>query len=152
MENDPPAFLKNKIALALALITAAVYLPTASYEFVNFDDSLYVTEQPIVQKGLTWEGFQWAFTNFDAANWHPLTWLSHMLDCSLFGLNPAGPHLMNGLLHALNATLLFLVLNRMTRRIWLSAIVAALFAWHPLRVESVAWIAERKDALSVFFN
>lgn len=152
MENDPPAFLKNKIALALALITAAVYLPTASYEFVNFDDSLYVTEQPIVQKGLTWEGFQWAFTNFDAANWHPLTWLSHMLDCSLFGLNPAGPHLMNGLLHALNATLLFLVLNRMTRRIWLSAIVAALFAWHPLRVESVAWIAERKDALSVFFG
>lgn len=152
MENDPPAALKHKIALGLALITAAIYLPTASYEFVNFDDSLYVTEQPIVQKGLTWEGFKWAFTNFDAANWHPLTWLSHMLDCSLFGLDPAGPHLMNGLLHALNAALLFLILNRMTRRVWLSAIVAGLFAWHPLRVESVAWIAERKDALSVFFG
>lgn len=152
MENDPPAALKRRITVALLLVTAAIYLPTASYEFVNFDDSLYVTEQPIVQKGLTWEGFQWAFTNFDAANWHPLTWLSHMLDCSLFGLDPAGPHLMNGLLHALNAALLFLILNRMTRRIWLSAIVAGLFAWHPLRVESVAWIAERKDTLSVFFG
>lgn len=152
MENNPPAALKRKIALALVLITAAIYLPTASYEFVNFDDSLYVTEQPVVQKGLTWEGFKWAFTNFAAANWHPLTWLSHMLDCSLFGMDPAGPHLMNGLLHALNAALLFLVLNRTTRQIWLSAIVAGLFAWHPLRVESVAWIAERKDALSVFFG
>lgn len=152
MENDPPAALKYKIAIALTLITAAIYLPTASYDFVNFDDSLYVTEQPMVQQGLTWEGFQWAFTNFDAANWHPLTWLSHMLDCSLFGMDPGGPHLMNGFLHAFNAALLFLVLNRMTKRIWLSAIVAGLFAWHPLRVESVAWIAERKDVLSVFFG
>ncbi len=151
--NEPAAIaLKRKIALALAAVTFAIYLPTAGFEFVNYDDGLYVTDQPMAQKGLTWEGFLWAFTNFEAYNWHPVTWLSHMLDCSLFGMNPAGPHLVNALIHALNAALLFLLLNRTTGQIWLGAIAAALFAWHPLRVESVAWVAERKDVLSVFFG
>jgi Flp pilus assembly protein TadD len=104
-----------------------------------------------VQDGVTLAGVKWAFTTLAAANWHPLTWLSHMVDCGVFGLNPAGPHLENALIHAANAALLFTLLLRLTKKIWPAAFIAALFAWHPMHVESVAWISERKDVLSTFF-
>ncbi len=139
------------IALLLALVTLVVYLPAVRCDFVNFDDQLYVTENPHVQGGLTWPDIEWAFTTFHAANWHPLTWLSHMADCTLFGLNPAAHHFVNVLFHAANTALLFLLLLRLTGALWPAAWVAALFAWHPLHVESVAWISERKDVLSTFF-
>ena len=121
------------------------------HDFINLDDNMYVYENAHVTGGLTWAGAAWAFTQGYAANWHPLTWLSHMLDCQLFGLQPGWHHLTNLLLHAATAVLLFLVLNRMTASIWPSAFAAALFALHPLRVESVAWVAERKDVLSGLF-
>ena len=111
----------------------------------------YVYENPQVSRGLTAQGIAWAFTHSHGANWHPLTWLSHMLDCQLYGLSAGGHHLTNVLLHAATAVLLFLVLRRMTGGFWPSALVAALFAVHPLRVESVAWVAERKDVLSGLF-
>ena len=117
--------------------------------FVHFDDPDYVTANPIVQQGLGPGGVVWAFTTDHAGNWFPLTWLSHMLDVSLFGLDPRGHHATSVLLHALSAVLLFDLLRRATGSAWRSALAAALFAWHPLRVESVAWIAERKDVLSV---
>jgi protein O-mannosyl-transferase len=139
------------ITLLLALTTLLVYLPVTRNGFVNFDDQVYVTENHQVQAGLTWDSIHWAFTSFDAANWHPVTWLSHMLDCELFGLNPAAHHLVNALFHSANAALLFILLRRLTRLAWPSLLVAALFAWHPLHVESVAWISERKDVLSTFF-
>ncbi len=139
------------ICLGLGLITLAVFWPSFSHAFLGFDDQQYVTENPQVRAGLTWGGLRWAFTTFYASNWHPLTWLSHMLDWQIYGPKPAGHHLTNILLHAANAALLFLIMNRMTRATWRSACVAALFAWHPLHVESVAWIAERKDVLSTFF-
>jgi tetratricopeptide (TPR) repeat protein len=139
------------ICLALGLITLAVFAPALTHEFLAYDDQVYVTENPHVQAGLTWPGVEWAFRSSAASNWHPVTWLSHMLDCQLYGLRPAGHHLTNVLLHAANCLLLFLVLSRMTGAMWRSACVAALFAWHPLHVESVAWIAERKDVLSTFF-
>jgi tetratricopeptide (TPR) repeat protein len=139
------------IALLLALVTLAVYLPVRTHSFVNYDDPDYVTENPFVKNGLTWPDIRWAFTAFHASNWHPLTWLSHMADCELFKLNPGGHHLVNVLFHAANSVLLFALLLRLTEKIWPSAMVAALFAWHPLHVESVAWIAERKDVLSTFF-
>src|SRR5208282_5651163 len=101
--------------------------------------------------GLTWPGVVWAFSIFSVANWHPLTWLSHMLDCQVYGLRPWGHHLTNLLLHTGSTLLLFLALSRMTGALWRSSCVAALFAWHPLHVESVAWVAERKDVLSAFF-
>ncbi len=143
----PPRFL----ALLLALITLAVYLPVLQNGFVNFDDDDYVTSNAHVQAGLTWPDIEWAFTTFHAANWHPLTWISHMTDCTLFGLNPAAHHFVNVLFHAANTALLFLLLLRLTGALWPAAWVAALFAWHPLHVESVAWISERKDVLSTFF-
>jgi tetratricopeptide (TPR) repeat protein len=136
------------------LLVVAVFLvfgQTFHYGFVNFDDNQYVYENPIVQKGLTWEGFRWALTYGNIGHWHPLTWLSHMLDCQLYGLNPGGHHLTNVLLHTAAAILLFLVLRRMTGFLWRSAFVAAVFAIHPLRVESVAWVSERKDVLSAVF-
>jgi protein O-mannosyl-transferase len=139
------------IALLLALTTLLVYLPVVRCDFVNFDDQVYVTENPHVQAGLTLSGIRWAFTSFYGANWHPLTWLSHMLDCELFGLNPGAHHFVNALFHAANAVLLFVLLLRLTGALWPAAFVTALFAWHPLHVESVAWIAERKDVLSTFF-
>ncbi len=139
------------IGLLLALVTLLVYLPAAHDGFVNYDDQDYVTENSPVQKGLTWTGIKWAFTTGHASNWHPLTWLSHMADCELFGLNPGAHHSVNLLLHAVNAALLFLLLLRLTGELWPSAFVAALFAWHPLHVESVAWVSERKDVLSTFF-
>jgi tetratricopeptide (TPR) repeat protein len=139
------------ICLLLALMTAAVYWPVARQGFINFDDPDYVSGNPRVQAGLTRESVQWAFTSFYSSNWHPLTWLSHMLDCQLYGLKPAGHHLTNLLFHIANSLLLFGLLRRMTGTLWRSALVAALFALHPLHVESVAWVSERKDVLSAFF-
>jgi protein O-mannosyl-transferase len=135
----------------LALITVAVYLPVIELSFVTFDDTYYLTNNPKVQAGLTWESVRWAFTRAHAANWHPLTWLSHMLDCELYGLKPVGHHLTSLLFHTANTLLLFGLLKRLTGAFWRSAFVAALFALHPLHVESVAWVAERKDVLSTLF-
>jgi tetratricopeptide (TPR) repeat protein len=140
------------VCLLLALGTLLLYLPVRQHGFVVYDDPDYVTENRVVQAGLTWGGIQWAFTTWQASNWHPLTWLSHMLDCELFGLNAGAQHLVNVLFHTANSLLLLLVLHRMTRALWPSAFVAALFAWHPLHVESVAWLAERKDVLSTLFG
>jgi protein O-mannosyl-transferase len=128
-----------------------LYLPAVGHRFLSFDDPSYITMNPPVLSGLSREGFGWAFFQSHSANWHPLTWISHMMDCELFGLNPAGHHLTNILLHALNAVLVFFVLSKMTGSFWRSAVVALLFASHPQRVESVAWISERKDVLSGFF-
>ena len=139
------------ICLLLALITLLVYWPVRNAGFVVFDDPDYVTNNSHVQAGLTWSGVKWAFTTWHASNWHPVTWLSHMLDASLFGPNAGAQHFINVLFHAANAVLLFLLLLRASGRVWPAAFVAALFAWHPLHVESVAWISERKDVLSTFF-
>ncbi len=145
--------MRHRILLAgaLALLTLAAFLPSLGNGFVSVDDGLYVTGNRMVQRGLTGEGFAWVLTANVANNWHPLTMVSHMLDCELFGLNPAGHHGTSLLLHLANALLLFEVLRRMTGNPWRSAAAAALFAVHPLRVESVAWVAERKDVLSAFF-
>ncbi len=143
--------LATIVCLSLGLITLLLYLPTLRHEFIAYDDQQYVTENPQVQAGLTWSGLLWSF-GYHAGNWHPLTWLSHMLDCQLYGLNPAGHHLTHVLLHVANTILLFWMLLRMTGATWRSACVAALFGWHPLHVESVAWVAERKDVLSTFFG
>jgi tetratricopeptide (TPR) repeat protein len=139
------------IGWSLALVTLLVYLPVCRCNFLVYDDNDYVTENQVVQNGLTWAGVKWAFTTWHAGNWHPLTWLSHMLDCELFGLNPGAQHLVNVLFHAANTVLLFVLLLRLAGSLWPGALVAALFAWHPLHVESVAWISERKDVLSTFF-
>jgi hypothetical protein len=138
-------------AAALALLTLAAFEPSLANRFVNLDDTLYVTANPMVRKGLTAEGFVWAWTANVANNWHPLTLLSQMVDCQLFGVNPAGHHLTSLLLHLANVLLLFEVLRRMTDAMGRSAAVAGLFAVHPLHVESVAWVAERKDVLSALF-
>lgn len=140
------------IGLLLALITLVVYLPAGRHDFIVFDDPDYVTENRIVQAGITAHGAAWAFTTFHASNWHPVTWLSHMLDCDLFSLNPGAQHIVSALIHTANAVLVFVLLLQLTGKLWPAAIVAALFAWHPLRVESVAWISERKDVLSLFFG
>jgi tetratricopeptide (TPR) repeat protein len=139
------------ICLGLALAIAVVYSPVVRFGFINYDDPTYVTDNAFVKAGLTFKGFVWAFTNTSAYNWHPLTWLSHMLDCQLFGLNAGAHHLVNVIFHVANTLLLFSVLRRMTRAPWRSAFVAAVFALHPLHVESVAWVAERKDVLSALF-
>ncbi|MFZ0479916.1 MAG: tetratricopeptide repeat protein [Terriglobales bacterium] len=137
----------------LALIAAvfAVYYPVVHNQFLNYDDQQYITENQHIKAGLTWKTVKWAFVTDAEANWHPLTWLSHALDCQLFGLNPAGPHIVNVLLQAANAILLFLLLESATRFRWRSLMVAALFALHPINVESVAWAAERKNVLSMLF-
>jgi tetratricopeptide (TPR) repeat protein len=140
------------VSLCLVLTILLAYGQISTLDFVGYDDELYVTENLNVQKGLTAEGLKWAFTAFHSANWHPLTWLSHMLDCELYGLNPMGHHWTNLILHMTNTILLFLLLKWMTGAIWRSAFVAALFAVHPLHVESVAWVSERKDVLSTFFG
>ncbi len=137
--------------LLLVLLAVAAFLPALENDFIRFDDPLYVTENKHVRAGLTLEGIAWAFGANVVSNWHPLTLLSHMLDCELFGLNPKGHHLTSLLLHALNVLLLFGVLHRMTGALGRSALVAALFAVHPTHVESVAWMAERKDVLSGLF-
>jgi tetratricopeptide (TPR) repeat protein len=140
------------VCLVLAAITFAVFGQTLADEFVDYDDNLYVYANPVVLKGLTLKGAAWAFTYGKIGHWHPLTWLTHMADCQAYGLWAGGHHLTNVALHAAAAVLLFLALREMTGNLWRSAFVAAVFAIHPLRVESVAWISERKDVLSgVFF-
>lgn len=145
---------KRVTALFLALLVLAivvVYEPVRHNDFVEYDDDTYVTKNPEVNGGLSRESVKWAFTAFYAANWHPLTWLSHMLDCELYGLIPLGHHVTNVLLHIASTLLLFVVLRKMTGAMWKSGFVAAVFAIHPVHVESVAWVAERKDVLSGFF-
>jgi len=142
---------KTFICLVLITVTLAVFWQVSNHEFVNFDDDDYISENPHVQSVLSRQAIIWAFTATRAANWHPLTWLSHMIDCQLYGLNPSGHHLTNVLFHLVNTLLLFLLLNRITGASWRSGFVAALFALHPLHVESVAWVAERKDVLSTLF-
>src|SRR5689334_3520630 len=136
------------IAPALVVAVLVVYAPVVRYGFVNFDDPEYVVDNEWVTRGLTPAGVWWAFSHFHSANWHPLTWLSHMLDCQLFGLAAGGHHATNVVLHAAAVALLFVALRRMTGDVWRSGLVTALFALHPLRVESVAWISERKDVLA----
>lgn len=139
------------LAAGLAALTVATFAGAWTLGFVNFDDPQYVTENAHVTSGLTWANVAWAFTTGHAANWHPITWLSHMLDVTLFGVAPGPAHVMSLGLHVINVALLFLVLARATGAAMRSAVVAALFAVHPLHVESVAWIAERKDVLSAAF-
>ena len=144
------------------MVTLAVYWPAHGFKFVAYDDDNYVYENPTVLAGLTWNGVEWAFVDRQANNWHPLTWLSHMLDAQIFGLHAGGPHMVNVAFHCANAVLLFLLLQTLTRRgpdastqnnfFWRNLFVASLFALHPLRVESVAWISERKDVLSGCFG
>lgn len=138
-------------SLGLALLVLGAFAPVLSNGFVSFDDGTYVTANPHVQAGLTWPSIKWAFETSTASNWHPLTWLSHMLDCQFFGMRAWGHHLTSVFLHALNTILVFLVFKKITGAAWRSWFVAALFGLHPLRVESVAWVAERKDVLSAFF-
>lgn len=135
----------------LVLAVMAVYAQTASFGFVNFDDEAMIVKNPAIRDGLTPDGIRWAFTTDQDAGWIPLTWLSRMLDVSLFGMNAGGHHLANGLFHLLNVLLLFRFLLRTTCRPWESGVVAALFAVHPVHVESVAWVTERKDVLAGFF-
>ncbi len=139
------------IYLGLVLATVIAFEPVRHNDFVSYDDAMYVTENPRVNEGVSLASLRWAFTTTHASNWHPLTWLSHMLDCELFGLNPLWHHLVNLLFHTANTLLLFWVLARLTGAVWASAFVAAAFALHPLHVESVAWAAERKDVLSALF-
>ena len=137
--------------LVLSAGVLVCYNPVTHNGFLNYDDANYVTDNPHVRAGVTWATVKWAFTTYDQANWHPLTWLSHALDCQLFGLHPAGHHYVNVLLHAANVVLLFLLLQSATGFRWRSLMVAALFALHPINVESVAWAAERKNVLSTLF-
>ena len=139
------------ICLLLFGLVVWAFLPAVRNGFINLDDGVYVYDNARVKSGLTWESIRWAWTTLYFGIWHPLTWMSHMLDCQWFGLRPGGHHLTSVLLHATNAVLLFVVLRRMTGALWRPALVAALFGLHPLHVESVAWVAERKDVLSTFF-
>ncbi len=139
------------LCLLLAVVTLALYNPVNRHPFVNYDDDRYVTENAQVRQGLTWETFTWAWTSTEQANWHPLTWMSHALDESMFRLNPAGHHLSSVLLHAVNVVLLFLLLMLATGRVGPSLFAAALWAVHPINVESVAWVGERKNVLSTMF-
>jgi len=148
-ENDKPYIFL--IYLVLSLTTIIAYEPVRLNDFVNYDDDTYVTRNPQVKAGLTRESVLWAFTTSHGNNWHPVTWLSHIIDCQMFGLKAVWHHLTSLLFHILNTLLLFWVMKRMTGGIWPSAFVAAAFALHPLHVESVAWVAERKDVLSGFF-
>jgi tetratricopeptide (TPR) repeat protein len=145
------SFQISAFSLVFSVAVLLVYWQALSCTFVNFDDGDYVTLNPNIQHGLNWQSLKWAFTSGYAANWHPVTWISHIIDYQLYRLQPAGHHLTSLLLHLANSILLFLLLNRMTGAFWRSAWVAAIFALHPLRVESVAWVAERKDVLSTFF-
>jgi tetratricopeptide (TPR) repeat protein len=152
-EPRPSTRLIAVLCVALALATLAVYIGVYHYGFIEYDDNTYVFDNPVVKKGLTSSGLAWAFTTFHGANWHPLTWLSHMLDCQLFGsTTPGAHHLVNLGFHLANTLLLFIAFVKMTNKPWRSSLVAAIFALHPLHVESVAWIAERKDVLSTFLG
>ena len=140
------------VGIALTVLVWLVFSQTLRHDFINFDDDRYVYENAEVSRGLTLEGFKWLLTHSHASLWHPLTTLSHMIDCQIYGLKPAGHHFTNVLLHNVGAVLLFLAVSQLTGSVWRSAFVAAIFAIHPMRVESVAWVAERKDVLSgVFF-
>ncbi len=159
MKSDSaPALIRPRfpvwlMAVLLGLVTIVLYWPSTRCGFINYDDPDFITANPHVQGGLSWEGIKWAFSNTkQAAYWAPLMWLSHQLACQFFGLNPWGHHLINVLLHAFNTALVFLLLRKLTGTTWRSLLVAALFGWHPLRVESVAWITERKDVLSTFLG
>jgi len=142
--------MKKIICVLLGVLILAVYWKVQYHEFVNYDDGRYITENKHI-RDFSKENFIWAFTSSYAANWHPITWLSHMLDIRLYGLNPKGHHLTSLALHIANSLLLFLVFARMTGSIWRSCFVASLFAFHPINIESVAWAAERKNVLSTFF-
>ncbi len=147
-------FAKNKNTLIIAglvLAVVAIYFATFGFDFINLDDDLYVVDNPAIRGGLTFSAVKWALTSFYAANWHPLTWMSHAFDISLFGLSAGGHHAVNVIFHAANSILLFVLVRTLTGRFWESAAVAAIFAVHPAHVESVAWIAERKDVLSTLF-
>jgi tetratricopeptide (TPR) repeat protein len=151
----PPAPSARRLAgfsLLLAAITFGLYAPVREHAFVHYDDTGYVVDNARVQAGLSWAGVRWAFATGHASNWHPLTWLSHMLDVEWFGDHAGGHHLTSVVLHCVNSVLLLLLLAGMTGAAWRSAFVAAAFAWHPLHVESVAWVAERKDVLSTLFG
>src|ERR1700733_2929878 len=143
--------LNIALCTLLAAVAVALYSPVIGHSFIVLDESEYVTANSHIHNGLGWDTIKWAFTSYDAANWHPLTWLSHALDYQLFALNPAGHHWDSVLIHALNAVVLFLLLAWSTKRTGPSLLVAALFALHPINVESVAWIAERKNVLSTLF-
>jgi len=143
--------LKVAICIFLMVATFCVYSQVQDHEFINFDDDVYITNNLNVQAGLTSESVEWAFTTFASGHWSPVTWLSHMLDYQLYGMHPKGHHLTNLFFHIANALLLFMVLHRMTGALWQSGFVAAMFAFHPLNVESVAWAAERKNVLSTLF-
>jgi protein O-mannosyl-transferase len=160
MPNAPPAHLqvfqspqKVKLILGLLLVlgTVSLYSSVTRAPFLNYDDAIHVTDNSHVRAGITWNTVVWAFETSETSDWHPLTWLSHALDCQLFGTGPEGPHTVNVLLHAANALLVFLILASATSLVWRSFAVAAIFALHPINVESVAWISERKDVLSMFF-
>ena len=149
--RNPELRWKILIGLSLAVLTMMIFMQVSGFEFVRYDDDAYITENPVVGNGLSPEGIRWAFTSFEKGNWHPLTWLSHMLDVQWFGLDAGRHHQVSLLFHILNTLILFAVLQSMTGALWKSGFVAALFALHPLHVESVAWVAERKDVLSTFF-
>src|SRR5437762_10915899 len=140
------------ILLGLAMVTFGIYAQVIGHRFITFDDPTYIQENPMVNRGVTLAGLAWAFTTFYAGNWHPLTWIAHMIDSQLFGMIAGGHLLVNALIHAANTLLVFWLLLRTTHARWPSALVAALFALHPLHVESVAWASERKDTLSTFFG
>jgi tetratricopeptide (TPR) repeat protein len=146
-----PGRRRTVLSLLLTLLTLLAYNPAAHNDFVTFDDPAYITGNQHVRAGLTWDSVKWAFHSTEHANWHPLTWLSHALDCQLFHLKPAGHHYMSVLLHAICAVLLFLFLEAATGMAWRGAVVAALFAVHPINVESVAWVSERKSVLCMLF-
>lgn len=151
MDNILTKYRSFWVCLTLTLATTAVFYQVCTYDFVNYDDPEYVYSNPNIQAGITPKTIKWAFTTGYAVNWHPLTWLTLMVDWQLFGSWSGGYHLTNLVFHIANTLLLFIVLKQMTQRLWPSAFVAALFALHPLHVESVAWVAERKDVLSTFF-
>ena len=138
------------ILFGLAIVTFGIYAQVVGHRFITFDDPTYIQENPMVNRGVTLRGLAWAFTTFHKANWHPLTWIAHMIDSQTFGLFAGGHLLVNALIHTANTLLLFWFLLRTTHARWSSALVAALFALHPLHVESVAWASERKDTLSTF--
>jgi tetratricopeptide (TPR) repeat protein len=145
-------YSKIWLSLGLMVITLSVFSPVLENDFIGLDDPSYVSANPVVRQGLTWAGFVWAFTDISRANWHPLTWLSHMLDVQIYGFYADGHHFTSLLFHAASAVILFVLMTQMTGAIWRSFFIAMFFSIHPLRVESVAWIAERKDVLSCFFG
>jgi protein O-mannosyl-transferase len=149
--SETPSVFVLYISIGLIAITWLVFGQTLGHDFVNFDDHVYVYDNPAIGQGITVDGLTGAFTQFHARNWHPMTTISHMLDCQLFGLKAGGHHFSNALLHSIAVVLLFVVLKQMTGALWQSAFVASLFAIHPLHVESVAWVSERKDVLSAAF-